>query len=39
MINKPEEVYQAYSQLLRDSNIEVEIERGGRSEIFRYEIK
>lgn len=39
MINKPEEVYQAYSQLLRDSNIEVEIERGGRSEIFRYEIR
>lgn len=39
MINKPEEVFQAYSQLLRDSNIEVEIERGGRSEIFRYEIK
>lgn len=39
MINKPEEVYQAYSQLLKDANIEVEIERGGRSEIFRYEIK
>jgi general secretion pathway protein C len=39
MINKPEEVFQAYSQLLRDSNIEVEIERGGRSEIFRYEIR
>jgi general secretion pathway protein C len=39
MINKPEEIFQAYSQLLRDSNIEVEIERGGRSEIFRYEIR
>ncbi len=39
MINKPEEVYQAYSQLLKDANIEVEIERGGRSEIFRYELK
>jgi len=39
MINKPEEVFQAYSQLLRDSNIEVEIERGGRSEVFRYEIR
>ena len=39
MINKPEEIFQAYSQLLRDSNIEVEIERRGRSEIFRYEIR
>jgi general secretion pathway protein C len=39
MINKPEEVFQAYSQLARDSNIEVEIERGGRSETFRYEIR
>jgi len=39
MINKPEEVFQAYSQLLRDSNIEVEIERGGRTEVFRYEIR
>jgi general secretion pathway protein C len=39
MINKPEEVYQAYAQLLKDANIEVEIERGGRSEVFRYEIK
>jgi general secretion pathway protein C len=39
IINKPEEVFQAYSQLLRDSNIEVEIERGGRSETFRYEIR
>jgi type II secretion system protein C len=39
MIDKPEEVFQAYSQLLKDSNIEVEIERRGRSEIFRYEIK
>lgn len=38
-INKPEEIFQAYSQLLRDANIEVEIERGGRSEVFRYEIK
>ena len=39
MINRPEEVFQAYSQLLRDSSIEVEIERGGRSEVFRYEIR
>lgn len=39
MINQPEEVFQAYSQLLRDSQIEVEIERGGRTEIFKYEIR
>ena len=39
MINKPEEVFQAYSQLLRDSNIEVEIERGNRSEVLRFEIR
>lgn len=39
MINRPEEVYQAYAQLLKDSQIEVEIERGGRSEVFRYEIR
>jgi general secretion pathway protein C len=38
-INKPEDVFQAYSQLQRDSNIELEIERGGRSEILRYEIR
>jgi general secretion pathway protein C len=38
-ITKPEEVFQAYSQLQRDSNIEVEIERGNRSEVFRYEIR
>jgi general secretion pathway protein C len=36
---QPEEVMQAYAQLQRDSNIEVEIERGGRSEILRYEIR
>ncbi len=39
MINQPEEVFQAYSQLLSDSQIEVEIERGGRTEVFRYEIR
>jgi type II secretion system protein C len=39
VINKPEDVFQAYSQLQRDSNIELEIERGGRSEILRYEIR
>jgi type II secretion system protein C len=39
MINKPEEIYQAYSQLLRDSNIEVEVERNDRTEVFRYEIR
>lgn len=38
-ISRPEEVMQAYAQLQRDSNIEVEIERGGRSEILRYEIR
>jgi general secretion pathway protein C len=38
-ITKPEEIFQAYSQLQRDSNIEVEIERGNRSEVFRYEIR
>ncbi|MGB9699650.1 MAG: type II secretion system protein GspC [Thermodesulfobacteriota bacterium] len=39
MINQPEEVFQAYAQLLSDSRIEIEIERGGRTEVFRYEIK
>ncbi len=39
MINQPEEVFQAYSQLLSDSRIEVEIERRGRTEIFKYEIR
>lgn len=38
-IDKPEDIFQAYSQLQRDSNIELEIERGGRSEILRYEIR
>ncbi len=38
-VTQPEEVMQAYGQLQRDSNIEVEIERGGRSEILRYEIR
>jgi len=38
-ISRPEEVFQAYSQLQRDSNIEIEIERAGRSEVFRYEIR
>ena len=39
VINKPEDVFQAYSQLLRDSNIEVEIERNARTEVLRYEIR
>ena len=39
VITKPEEVFQAYSQLLRDSNIEVEIERDNRVETFHYEIR
>ena len=34
-VTQPEEVMQAYAQLQRDSNIELEIERGGRSEILR----
>jgi hypothetical protein len=32
-------VFQAYSQLQRDANIELEIERGGKREILRYEIR
>jgi general secretion pathway protein C len=39
LITNPEEVFKAYSQLQRDSNIEVEVERGNRSEVFRYEIR
>jgi len=39
VITRPEEVFQAYSQLQRDSNIEVEIERNGQSEVFWYEIR
>ena len=39
LISKPEEIMQAYAQLQRDANIEVEIERGGRSEILRYDIR
>jgi general secretion pathway protein C len=38
-ITKPEEVFQAYSQLQRDANIEVEIARGNRSEVLRFEIR
>jgi len=38
-IDKPEDIFQAYSQLQRDSNIELEIERGGRKETLRYEIR
>ncbi len=38
-VTRPEEIMQAYAQLQRDSNIEVEVERGGRSEILRYEIR
>ena len=38
-IDKPEDVFQAYSQLQRDANIELEIERGGRREVLRYEIR
>jgi general secretion pathway protein C len=38
-VSRPEEVMQAYAQLQRDSNIELEIDRGGRTEILRYEIR
>ena len=38
-IDKPEDIFQAYSQLQRDANIELEIERGGRREVLRYEIR
>ena len=38
-VNKPEEIFQAYSQLLRDSNIELEIERNNQLEALRYEIR
>ncbi len=38
-ITRPEEIMQAYAQLQRDSNIEVEVERAGRSETLRYEIR
>jgi general secretion pathway protein C len=38
-VNKPEEIFQAYSQLIRDSNIELEIERNHQSEVLRYEIR
>ncbi len=38
VITKPEEVYQAYAQLMRDGNIEVEIERGSRVELYQYEV-
>lgn len=39
LVTRPEEVMQAYAQLQRDSNIEVEIARGGRVEVLRYEIR
>lgn len=39
LVTRPEDVMQAYAQLQRDSNIEVEIERGGRAEVLRYEIR
>jgi type II secretion system protein C len=38
-VSRPEEVMQAYAQLQQDSNIELEIDRGGRMEILRYEIR
>ena len=38
-INKPEEIFQAYSQLQRDGNIEIEIERNERAEVLKYEIR
>jgi general secretion pathway protein C len=39
VVTRPEEVMQAYTQLQRDSNIELEIERGGRLEILHYEVR
>ena len=39
VITKPEEVFQAYAQLMRDGNIEVEIERGNRVELYQYEVR
>jgi type II secretion system protein C len=38
-VSRPEEVMQAYAQLQQDSNIELEIDRGGRTEVLRYEIR
>jgi type II secretion system protein C len=38
-VTRPEDVMQAYGQLQRDANIELEIERGGRPEVLRYEIR
>ncbi|NWF56705.1 MAG: PDZ domain-containing protein [Syntrophaceae bacterium] len=38
-VSRPEEVMQAYAQFQQDSNIELEIDRGGRTEILRYEIR
>jgi len=38
-VSRPEEVMQAYAQLQQDSNIELEIDRGGRREVLRYEIR
>ncbi len=39
MINKPEDVFQVYSQLQKDSSIEIEIERNGQAEVLQYEIR
>jgi len=39
VLTKPEEIFYVYSQLLQDSTIEVEIQRGGRVEVFQYEIR
>jgi len=38
-VSRPEDIMQAYAQLQRDSNIEVEVERSGRAEVLRYEIR
>lgn len=39
VLTKPEEIFYVYSQLLQDSTIEVEIQRGGKLEVFQYEIR
>jgi type II secretion system protein C len=39
VLTQAEEVVYAYSQLQRDSMIEIEIERGGRTEVLLYDIR
>lgn len=39
VLTKPEEIFYVYSQMQKDSSIELEIQRGGRVEMFQYEIR